>query len=28
VAGAGKLLDREVDEKTHAALLDKLVAEL
>ncbi len=28
VAGARKLLDREVDEKTHAALLDKLVAEL
>ncbi|MCZ6499705.1 MAG: F0F1 ATP synthase subunit B [Gammaproteobacteria bacterium] len=28
VAGASKLLDREVDEKTHAALLDKLVAEL
>ena len=28
IAGASKLLDREVDEKTHADLLDKLVAEL
>lgn len=28
IAGASKLLDREVDRKTHADLLDKLVAEL
>jgi len=28
IAGASKLLDREVDKKTHADLLDKLVAEL
>jgi len=28
VAGASKLLDREVDQKAHAELLDKLVAEL
>ncbi len=28
IAGASKLLGREVDEKTHADLLDKLVAEL
>ncbi|MCH9027367.1 MAG: F0F1 ATP synthase subunit B [Proteobacteria bacterium] len=28
IAGASKLLNREVDKKTHADLLDKLVAEL
>lgn len=28
IAGAGKLLNREVDKKTHADLLDKLAAEL
>ncbi len=28
IAGASKLLNREVDQKTHADLLDKLVAEL
>lgn len=28
VAGAGKILAREIDAKTHAALLDKLAAEL
>lgn len=28
IAGASKLLNREVDKKTHAELLDKLVAEL
>jgi len=28
IAGASKLLGREVDKKTHADLLDKLVAEL
>ncbi len=28
IAGASKLLKREVDKKTHADLLDKLVAEL
>ena len=28
IAGAGKLLGREVDAKAHAALLDELAAEL
>lgn len=28
VAGAGRILEREIDAKTHAALLDKLAAEL
>jgi len=28
VAGAGRILEREIDAKTHAELLDKLAAEL
>lgn len=28
VAGAGKILEREIDDKAHAELLDKLAAEL
>lgn len=28
MAGAGKILEREIDEKTHRELLDKLAAEL
>jgi F0F1-type ATP synthase membrane subunit b/b' len=28
VAGAGKLIEREIDARAHAQLLDKLVAQI
>ena len=28
IAGAGQLIEREIDPRTHAALLDKLVAQI